>query len=95
MPALVRGGRRDSQKPAPRKAKPARGGRPIPAGKLHAVKSVGLSPQATGAAVIALLLLGRFVGFFFGGAGWKHRWPYTGWKHRAPGSIRAFGSGGP
>ena len=39
-------------------------------------------------------LLGRFVGFFFGGAGWKHRWPYTGWKHRAPGSIRAFGSAG-
>lgn len=67
MPALVRGGRRDSQKPAPRKAKPARGGRPIPAGKLHAVKSVGLSPQATGAAVIALLLLGGSVTLFTGG----------------------------
>ena len=67
MPALVRGGRRDSQKPAPRKAKPARSGRPIPAGKLHAVKSIGLSPQATGAAVIALLLLGGAVTLFTGG----------------------------
>ncbi|MBX7248032.1 MAG: cell division protein FtsQ/DivIB [Caulobacteraceae bacterium] len=66
MPAIVRGGRRDSQKPAPRKAKGARA-RSIPAGKLHAVKSVGLSPGATGAAVAALLLLGATVTLATGG----------------------------
>ena len=65
MPALVRGGRRDSQKPSPRKAKSSRG--PIPAGKLHAVKSVGLSPAATAAAVGALLLLGGAVTLMTGG----------------------------
>jgi cell division protein FtsQ len=66
MPALVRGGRRNSQKPAPRKAKSTRG-KPIPAGKLHAVKSVGLSAGATGAAVLALLLLGGTVTLMTGG----------------------------
>lgn len=68
MPAIVRGGRRASQKPAPKKtASRSRGGKPIPAGKLHAVKSVGLSPGATGAAVAALLLLGGAVTLFTGG----------------------------
>jgi len=65
MPALVRGGRQDSRKPAPRRAKASRG--PIPAGKLHAVKSVGLSPAATGFAVVALLLLGGAVTLMTGG----------------------------
>ena len=69
MPAIVRGGRRGSQKPAPKKTarQSPRGGRPIPAGKLHAVKSVGLSPSATGAAVVALLLLGGTVTLMTGG----------------------------
>ena len=68
MPAVVRGGRRASQKPAPKKtASRSRGGQPIPAGKLHAVKSVGLSPGATGAAVAALLVLGGAVTLFTGG----------------------------
>ena len=69
MPALVRGGRRQQNpKSAPRKA--ARGGsrgRATPAGKLQAVRSVGLSPTTVGGAVGGLLLLAGAVVLFTGG----------------------------
>ena len=73
MPAVVRGGRRQSSKPAPKKtakAASARGpqrGAALPAGKLHAMSHFGLSPQVTGLAVVAILLLGGAVVMFTGG----------------------------
>ncbi len=63
MPAVVRGGRRQSAKPAPRKtgkAPPPRRtgprGQPLPAGKLSALSGLNLSPRATGVAVFGFLI---------------------------------------
>lgn len=71
MPALVRGGRRQSSKSAPKKAArgkgPRGGSRGVAAGKLHAVKSVGLTPGAVAAAVGGLLIAAGAVVLFTGG----------------------------
>jgi len=70
MPAVVRGGRRQSSKTPPKKT--ARGSsrsatRGAPAGKLQAMAGVGLSPRATGGAVLAVLVLAGAVALFTGG----------------------------
>src|SRR4051794_14198458 len=67
MPAVVRGGRRQSSKPAPKKSTKGQSGRTsgrngaaraaVPAGKLHALSGVGLSPRATGVGVAVVLAL--------------------------------------
>ena len=67
MPALVRGGRRQNPKSAPKRARSAPRGRGAPAGKLQAVRSVGLSPKTIGGGVAALLVLGAGVVLFTGG----------------------------
>lgn len=70
MPAVVRGGRRQSAKPAPKKpvrSAPPRGAAAAPAGKLHAMSRFGLSPKLTGFAVVAILMLGGGVVLFTGG----------------------------
>jgi cell division protein FtsQ len=70
MPAVVRGGRRQSSKAAPKKTAKT-GSRSsaarAPVGKLHAMSGIGLSPQATGGAVLGLLLLGASLALFTGG----------------------------
>ncbi|HWE47355.1 MAG TPA: cell division protein FtsQ/DivIB [Caulobacteraceae bacterium] len=74
MPAVVRGGRRQSSKPAPKKpAKKAsrrtksQDGAWGEAGKLHALNRIGLSSMATGAfALITLALVGGVI-LFTGG----------------------------
>lgn len=70
MPAVVRGGRRQSSKSPPKKTaqgkSPSRG-RAAPAGKLQAMAGLGLSPQATGAGVLALLLMAGAITLFTGG----------------------------
>lgn len=61
MPAVVRGGRRQSSNSAPKKTaktasrKPAARGRAATAGKLQAMNGLGLSPKTTGVAVLSLL----------------------------------------
>lgn len=74
MPAVVRGGRRQSSKPPSRppsksKAKGAvrRGQGSAPARKLHALGGVGLSPGTTGVAVAAVLLAAGSLVLFTGG----------------------------
>lgn len=73
MPALVRGGRRQSPGSKPAAKTPTGKGkrkapvRPVQAGKLHALQSVGLSPGDTAWAVLALLVLGAGLVLFTGG----------------------------
>jgi cell division protein FtsQ len=69
MPAVVRGGRRQSSKPAPKKTAKAfpaqasqRGGGKVPAGKLHALDRVGLPAGAVALPVGALIAI--FAGVF-------------------------------
>lgn len=70
MPAVVRGGKRTSSKTPPKKT--ARGRVPsrsaaVPAGKLQAMAGMGLSPKATGGAVVAILVLAGVVTLATGG----------------------------
>lgn len=70
MPAVVRGGRRQSSKTPPKKTAKGRvpaKSRGAPAGKLQAMTGVGLSPAATGGAVLAILLLAGTVTLLTGG----------------------------
>ena len=73
MPAVVRGGRRQSSNSAPKKTaktaprKPAARGRGTSAGKLQAMNGLGLSPKATGAAVLSLLGLVSVLALATGG----------------------------
>jgi len=67
MPALVRGGRRQNPKSAPKRARGAPARRGAPAGKLQAVRSVGLSPKTLFGAVAMLLALAAAVVLFTGG----------------------------
>lgn len=70
MPAVVRGGRRQSSKPAPRKPAARRGGKarnaPPPAGRLSALGRIDLSPRTAAISMGAALLL--MVGIFATGS---------------------------
>jgi cell division protein FtsQ len=75
MPAVVRGGRRQSSKPAPKKtAKATSRGSAAPkgswgqsAGKLHALGHIGLSSKITAIAVVGMLALAGGAALFTGG----------------------------
>ena len=74
MPAVVRGGRRQSSKPAPKKTANAnsrkasnRAGSFGGPGKLHALGRIGLSSAVTGALAAGALLIGGGLVLFTGG----------------------------
>lgn len=73
MPALVRGGRRQGSKPAPKagskpgSARSARMRAPVAAGKLQAMTGVAISDRVTGGVVLTLLCLLSLVVLFTGG----------------------------
>ncbi|HYF22840.1 MAG TPA: cell division protein FtsQ/DivIB [Caulobacteraceae bacterium] len=73
MPAVVRGGRRQSSNSAPKKTakkRPPRGRAAsggVAAGKLRAVRGAGLPPGVTGAVALTVLVAGLGVTLFTGG----------------------------